>query len=414
MNELFRPEAVAHSQRRLAGEVILAAPLSSRLIGITLSGIVLAAAVFAGLATYARTASLTGWVVPDKGLIRAAATGTGLIQKIFVKEGEVVPEGKRIAEIMLSAETAKGNAGANHAKGIQEERAALKARNAATIARLNAEAEQTKARLVDYSHELQQVQNQVAFQEKRLKLAQIQAQAAEKLAAKGTLSARDMEQRQSAALAIELELAGLKRQIATIQRDIGDGKARLAAIPIELEAAQADYLSGEANLKERASEAEAHHVVFVVAPTGGRIAALPVVSGQPVSAGATIAIMTPADGQLEAELLAPSRSIGFIRAAQEVRLQLQAFPYERFGTLKGKVEAVSGTVLAPADVSIPGISIHEPVFRVRVSLSAKEIVAYGQSHPLQPGMLLTADVVLDRQSLLRWLFDPLYAVSRKT
>ena len=51
---------------------------------------------------------------------------------------------------------------------------------------------------------------------------------------------------------------------------------------------------------------------------------------------------------------------------------------------------------------------------MRVILPTAEIVAYGQSHALQPGMLLTAEVVLDRQNLIRWLFDPLYAVSRKT
>ncbi len=147
---------------------------------------------------------------------------------------------------------------------------------------------------------------------------------------------------------------------------------------------------------------------------GGRVAALPVAAGQPVTAGATLAVMTPAGGRLEAELLAPSRAIGFIREGQDVRLQLQAFPYQRFGTVIGKVKSVSGTVLGPTEISIPGLQVHEPVFRVRVSLAAEDIEAYGQRHALQPGMLLSAEVVLDRQSLLRWLFDPLYAVSRKT
>jgi membrane fusion protein len=414
MNSLFRPEAVAHSTRRLAGEVLLAAPLSTRLIGLTLSGIVLSAVLFAGFATYARTANLSGWLIPDRGLIRTAAPATGLVQKVFVTEGEIVPPGRRLAEIALAAETAGGNAGENHARNLQQETAALKARNAATIARLTAEAEQTRARLANFRTELQQTQGQVQFQERRLKLAQTQASAAEKLAAKGLLSARDFENRQSATLAIELELAGLRRQVTTIQRQIADGTARLSTIPIEIEAAQADSLSAEAGLKEKTTDAEARRAVFVVAPMGGRIAVLPIASGQPIASGATLAVMTPDDGRLEAELLAPSRAIGFIRAGQEVRLQLQAFPYQRFGTLAGKVKAVSGTVLAPNEVSIPGLSIQEPVFRVRVTLSADQIVAYGQHYSLQPGMLLTAGVVLDRQSLLRWLFDPLYAVSRKT
>lgn len=414
MKSLFRPEAVAHSTRRLAGEVLLAAPVSSKLIGLTLAGIVLAAALFAGFATYARTASLNGWVIPDRGLIRAAAPAAGLIQKVLVSEGEVVPQGQRLAEIALAAETKEGNAGETHARNLQQETAALKARKAATIARLQAETEQTRARIANFGRELQQAEAQVVFQERRLKLARTQASAAEQLASKGTLSARDLEQRQSAALSIELELAGLRRQTEVIKRDITDSKARLSMIPIEIDSAQADSLSAEASLKQRTNDAEAHRAVFVLAPMGGRVAALPLASGQPVTAGATLAVMTPADGRLEAELLAPSKAIGFIREGQEVRLQLQAFPYQRFGTLAGKVKSVSGTVLGPNEISIPGLTIHEPVFRVRVSLAAEEIVAYGNHHSLQPGMLLTAEVVLDRQSLLRWLFDPLYAVSRKT
>jgi membrane fusion protein len=414
MKSLFRPEAIAHNTRRLAGEVLLAAPMSTKLIGLVLAGLVLTAALFAGYATYARTASLNGWLIPDRGLIRAAAPSTGLIQKVLVVEGQVVPQGQRLAEIALAAETKEGNAGESHARSLQEEVNALKARKAAAIARLQADADLTRSRIANLGRELQQAEAQVSFQERRLKLAQKQADAAEQLASNGTLSSRDLEARQSALLAIELELAGLRRQVAGLQREIGDGKAKLAGIPIEIQAANADSASAEASLKERTNEAEAHRAIFVIAPMGGRIAALPLASGQPITAGGTLAVMTPADGHLEAELLAPSRAIGFIREGQEVRLQLHAFPYQRFGTLKGTVKTVSGTVLGPSDISIPGLTVHEPVFRVRVSLPAEEIVAYGQHQALQPGMLLTAEVVLDRQSLLRWLFDPLYAVSRKT
>ena len=41
------------------------------------------------------------------------------------------------------------------------------------------------------------------------------------------------------------------------------------------------------------------------------------------------------------------------------------------------------------------------------------IDAYGQAIPLQPGMLLNADVVIDRRSLLEWLFDPIFAAGRR-
>jgi membrane fusion protein len=64
--------------------------------------------------------------------------------------------------------------------------------------------------------------------------------------------------------------------------------------------------------------------------------------------------------------------------------------------------------------AIPGLAIQEPVFRVRVTLSREAVEAYGKTYLLQPGMLLSANIVFDRRSLLQWLFDPLYAVSRRT
>lgn len=91
----------------------------------------------------------------------------------------------------------------------------------------------------------------------------------------------------------------------------------------------------------------------------------------------------------------------------------QAFPHQKFGVGEGVVTAVSRTVLAPSEVAIPGLQVQEPVFRIRVKLARDNVAAYGETLPLQPGMLLSADVVIDRRSLLEWLLDPLYAVGRR-
>ena len=91
----------------------------------------------------------------------------------------------------------------------------------------------------------------------------------------------------------------------------------------------------------------------------------------------------------------------------------QAYPHQKFGTGQGVVASVSRTVLAPSEVAIPGLQVQEPVFRVRVKLSRDTITAYGQDLRLQPGMLLSADVIIDRRTLFEWLLDPLYAVGRR-
>ena len=164
---------------------------------------------------------------------------------------------------------------------------------------------------------------------------------------------------------------------------------------------------------QQRTQTEAQSTYVVTATVAGRIVALPVQRGQTVAPGASLAVVTPQGSTLEAELYAPSRAAGFVREGQEVRLLYQAFPHQKFGTGEGTVTSVSRTVLAPSEVAIPGLQVQEPVFRVRVALARDSVSAYGETLPLQPGMLLSADVVIDRRSLLEWLLDPLYAAGRR-
>jgi membrane fusion protein len=413
MDSLFRPEAVAHRRRRLAGEVVLVAPLPLRLLGFLLAGVIIGALLFASFASYARKASVNGWLVPDQGFIRVIAPTPGLISNLLVKEGQEVALDERLAEIKVGSEIAGGNAGEVLISKLRAEIDAVRTRGAARVAKLEAEADQLAVRLARLKPELGHVEQQTKLQESRIALAWKAVTDPEGIAAKGFVSQREVEQRRSAALAAEQELASHRRQAAALERELAEGAARAASIPIEIAATRADSRALEAALDQRIAEAEQRRAVMIVAPMTGRIAALPVASGQPISSGATLAVITPVSSKLEAELLTPSRAVGFIAPGQEVQLQLQAFPYQRFGVVRGTIKTVSSTVLGPSEISIPGLKIEEPVFRVRVTLPREAVEAYGKSYALQPGMLLSADIVFDRRSLLQWLFDPLYAVGRR-
>jgi membrane fusion protein len=414
MSALFRTEAVSHATRRLSGTVVLATPLSVRVLGLFFGGILVATVLFASMASYARKATVTGWLIPDQGLIRATAVAAGFVQAVSVREGEVVEAGARLAEIRIASETAAGNVGEMVAQQLRAEAKATRERARTRIEQLNAETEQSLARLANLRVELQQIQKQAALQEQRLESARQELARGEDVAARGLLVRRELEARRQAALAAEQDLAAQRRQIATIEREIADINARMSAITIEKQSASAESRLAEASLQERIIDAESRRVQLVLAPIAGRIAALPVAAGQPVALGATVAVIVPQGSKLEAELLAPTRAVGFVRPGQEVSLMLQAFPHQRFGTIKGLVRTMSNTILGPTEISIPGLTIQEPVFRVRVALSHDFIQAYGETVPLQPGMLLSADIVFDRRSLIQWLFDPLFAVARRS
>jgi membrane fusion protein len=53
------------------------------------------------------------------------------------------------------------------------------------------------------------------------------------------------------------------------------------------------------------------------------------------------------------------------------------------------------------------VTVKEPVYKVTAALDRPDVDAYGKKMPLQAGMLLKADIVLERRSLLHWVLDPL-------
>ena len=414
MSDLYRAQAVEHATRRLEGAVMLAVPIRQRLLAGALGLVILATAAFLFSTSYARKATVQGWLVPDSGIIRAISQSPGLVHQILVQEGQLVRRGDRIAEIRLSSETSDGNSGERLALSQAAEGRAIRDKARALIERLSNELAGAGRRMQLLAGELNQSRGQVELQERRLALTQRAVTNSEKLANSGLLTRKEFDSRVSLALQTEQELAGLRRQVAAIERDIGELQGRMRAIPMEISSAKADLEAAEAVLLQRSIDTETKRTIFVTAPLAGRISALPVAAGQSVLSGATIAVLTPDGGRLEAELLAPTRSIGFVRAGQDVHLMLQAFPYQRFGTLKGKVRTLSSTVLAPSEVSVPGLTLQEPVFRLRVVLESEAIEAYGERIALQPGMLLSANVIFDRRSLIEWLFDPIFAVGRRT
>lgn len=413
MSDLFRKEAITHATRRLAGEVVLASSVPSRVLAGLMVAVVLVGAIFAATASYARKETVVGWLTPQDGMIRLAARQGGIVSAVHVGEGDTVTVGQPIATLTLSSALEGGDSFTALSRSLDVQGEAAEARAAATVATLAAEQRQLADRRAGLNRELSETRRSMALQEERLALARAEVVRAETIAAQGFLPRRELEARRSAELAVQQEASSLSARALSYEREIGEVDARLAAIPIDLRAAQAEAAGVRAGLDQQVTQTQAQGRYVVVATVAGRVAALPVDPGQTVPPGAAVAVLTAGDSALEAELYAPSRAAGFVREGQAVRLMYQAYPFQKFGAGEGIVTSVSRTVLAPAEVAIPGLQVAEPVFRVRVRLARDSVEAYGDQLPLQPGMLLSADVVIDRRSLLEWLLDPLYAAGRR-
>ena len=158
---------------------------------------------------------------------------------------------------------------------------------------------------------------------------------------------------------------------------------------------------------------QANSALLVKAPVSGVVATQIVKPGQAVQAGQPLLSLLPGDGKLEAELLVPSRAIGFIAPGDTVLLRYQAFPYQKFGHQQGRVARISRSALSGGELGtlIGNAQQGEPYYRITVALAQQAITAYGKPEPLKPGMLLDADVMGEKRRLIEWIFEPLYSLA---
>lgn len=413
VDSLFRKEALDHAQRRLEGEVVLAIPLSLKFLGVLALVLIVGVIGFASMASYSRKELASGWLTPDQGVIRALAPQGGRVERLLAEEGDVLFDGAPIARLRLDSETEDGATGAQILRALQDQLVAADHTAANEIARLEQEGVRLRALLEGYASEQSELDRQIELQSVRVELADDQVARAEELAERGYIAGRELVDRRMLALASRQELADLERAAAGLRRQITDAQAGLVSLPLQIETEQGRAASARAALSERISAQSARTETLVTAPSVVRVAAVPVRPGQSLAPGDTVAVLMPEDGQLVAELYLPTRAAGFIRVGQEVRVMYQAYPHQRFGTGSATITRISRTVLAPEEAAIPGLTLHEPVFRVEAVLARSEIVAYGETILLQPGLMVDADIVIDRRSLLEWLFDPLFAAGRR-
>src|SRR3569623_1037662 len=162
-------------------------------------------------------------------------------------------------------------------------------------------------------------------------------------------------------------------------------------------------------LEQQLTEYESRRRVVITAPTAGTVTAILAERGQTAVPTAPLLSILPEQAVLEAQLLVPSRAIGFIEPGQRVALRYEAFPYQRYGSAQGRIKEIARTLITPGEVNLP-VALREPVYRVTVSLDAQYIDADRQRLARQSGMLLDADVWRDRRRIIEWVFDPLYSV----
>jgi membrane fusion protein len=409
--QLFRQEAVDFQRARQQwGDVAALQPLSTKILTWFLAGVVVALITFAVFAGYVRKETAIGYLTPTSGTAKIFAPRSGAIRQVHVEEGDAVREGQPLLTIDTDQIASDGSdVNASLLDTLLAQTQILSKTIEAEEARAGSEQERLTALAGGLETEISQLQEQLRLQNERLDVSSSDLNAGQQLHSKGYLTTVDLRRRQMAVLEQQQALRTVNQQIAAKQNQLIETRSSLSQLPTVM-AQKVQVLRNDlAAAEQRISEIKGRRAYVIRAPVAGRVSTLQATVGQNANPQRLQLEIIPEEATLQAELFITARAIGFVEPGQPVRLLFEAFPYQHFGTYRGKVVKVSQTILTSSDTGGP-IKLNEPAYRVIASLERQDINVHGKKIALQPDMLLKADILLEWRSLMSWLLSPLTSV----
>ena len=116
-----------------------------------------------------------------------------------------------------------------------------------------------------------------------------------------------------------------------------------------------------------------------------------------------------------------NRDIGFVHPGQDAQIKVDAFNFNRYGLIEGKVVSVSPDAIArnkladkrPSDQSADSENEsseptnQELVYAARVSLSRSKMQVEERLVDLSPGMAVTVEIKTGSRTIISYLLSPL-------
>jgi len=409
-HSLFRKEALQHRADRLHGDVSLAVPIAWQLVGYLLLAALAIALIFLASASYSRVETVGGAIVLDRGVASIVPSRPGIVTDVLVRDGQRVRPGETLARIRSEEDMTGGGTTPQRileALGEQDQRLSSQAELVRTAA--SAERGRLAAQISGLGEEIVSLDAQIGSQRRLVEVAENEFSATGRVAARGFISRRDLDSRETALLGRRQQLAQLEQARSAKRADLAEAQRMIPQSAASAEAQAAGVLSSRAELAQRLAQAQSSRGYSLTAPVAGVVTAVTGRVGQPAAQGQPLMVVMPTGARPRAELYVPTQAAGFLAIGQEVRLAVDAFPYQRFGTVPARIVEISSAAV-PRATADGGMV---PVYLVTAELGAPFVTAFGRRQPLLPGMMLSARIVTERQSLLRWLFQPLFAVGQR-
>ncbi len=391
---------------------------------------------WAFLAEVDEVGAAKGRLEPKGKTIRLDAPIGGKVEAVKVKEGQQVKIGAPLIELdtdLVRTELMQANARLEGQisrqtqlqlaqRQIQLSLNAQRLQFQAQLAEQTSERDRTQQRIQLYSNSETLTRNLLAKDSTRAQkfreyttqgiLPRIQAEDAERATVE---TQQRLEQNQSDLSSARLEL---EKQSSTAEKIRQDGELALIATRRQVEESQAEVLQAKAEISALRSQIKTLELKLqqslLKIPVSGTIFELPIQNpGAVIQQGQMVASIAPQGVPLILRAQIPSRDSGFLKVGLPVKVKLDAYPYQDYGILPGKIRWISPDSRPSANPTKPSRDDSssenpgsESVFMVEIELEQSYVQMGDRKIALTPGQTANAEVIIRRRRIGDYMLDP--------
>ncbi len=355
-------------------------------------------------ASYSELEEITrgqGRVIPSSREQVIQSLDAGLLTELKVREGDLVKAG----DLLLRIDDTRASA-------LFRELAAKTTSLAASAARLRAEAFGGEP---EYPPEVL-AEPEIVKRENRAFKARTEALETSLAGLKKGISLLEREISITSpmvkrGLVSEVELLRLRRQRNELGLQVTDRRDKFRAD------AAADLIKFESELAQAMESRNAREDTFrrteILSPMNGTVKSIKINTiGGVVQAGQEIMTIVPTEDTLLIEAFVRPADVAFLHPGQEATVKISAYDYAIYGGLPGKIENISPDTLRDerrgntpvADVADEANSYYRVVVRTNENMLT---TPDGRELPIIPGMTASVEMLTGRKTVLQYLVKPL-------
>lgn len=411
--------------------IIHSVPISAHFILLFAALFVVAFIIWANFARLDEVTRGDAKVIPSKNLQIVQNLEGGIVNKIFVAEGDIVEKGEVLMEIDRTrfASSLRENEVNIHAlqirmlrlsaqaqdkqfevpsslikvdkKRVESEKSLYLSKKNELDARVNIYRKQRQQK----RQELNEIKNKRDKLEKSLSFAQRELDISKPLLEDGAVSEVEIIHLERQVNDLQGELDNANLTIPRLNTAISEFNSKIEELKVTF---RTDSLNDFNNTRNELTKLQEEMVAVkdrvdrtqVRAPLKGTVNQIKHKTiGAIVQGGETLAEIVPLEDSLLFEVKIRPQDIGFLRPEQDVTVKLTAYDYSIYGGLPGKIENISADVLLGQN--------GEQFYKIIVRTSGNSLEYQGNSLEVIPGMSASVDILTGNKTVMDYILKPL-------